>query len=37
VHQLSLADVNRVITDQALDKQTQELLSASGLVLDFVS
>lgn len=37
VHQLSLADVNRIITDQALDKQTQELLSASGLVLDFVS
>lgn len=37
VHQLSLADVNRVITDQALDKQTQELLSSGGLVLDFVS
>lgn len=37
VHHLSLSDVDRVITDRGLNKQTRDLLSASGLILDFVS
>lgn len=37
VHHLSLSDVDRVITDHGLNKQTQDLLSTSGLILDFVS
>lgn len=37
VHQLSLEDVDRIITDTGLDPDTQELLAGHDIVMDFVS